>query len=309
MHGPDPLLSPKDLAAAIGASESSLRRWIDSGDIRISRTAGGHRRVPLSEAVRFIRRIGAVVVRPDVLNLPVLALPAGKAGEAGAGAGAGRGDAAELQLFTALREGQREIALGLVVSWYLGGRSLHELFDGPVRSAMHRIGELWQHDDRGILVEHRATDICVGVVNAMRALLPPAAGDDAPLAIGGAPSGDPYQVPSLMADAVLAEAGLRAVNYGPHTPVELLAAEAVRREARLVWLSVSAAQDAAPLRKSIRAAAATLARRHIELVIGGHAAGGVAARGGVAHAHVIRSMGELSAFARGMLTQPAARTA
>jgi excisionase family DNA binding protein len=300
MSSTEPLLSPKDLAAAIGASESSLRRWIDSGDIRISRTAGGHRRVPLSEAVRFIRTMGAVVVRPEVLNLPALAPPAPE--------GADGGDAAEGQLFAALREGQREMALGLVVSWYLRGQSLHALFDGPVRAAMHRVGELWQHDERGILIEHRATDICVCMINAMRPLLP-AAEADAPLAIGGAPGGDPYQVPSLMAGAVLAEAGLRDANFGPHTPVELLAAEAVRRDARLVWLSVSAAQDAAPLRKSLRAAAATLEGRNIELVIGGHASGAVASRGGVPHAHVIRSMGELSAFARGMLARSAARTA
>src|SRR3954465_11808076 len=72
MIAPKPLLTPKELADAIGASESSLRRWVDNGDIRISRTAGGHRRIPLAEAIRVIREIGAPVVRPDLLGLEEL---------------------------------------------------------------------------------------------------------------------------------------------------------------------------------------------------------------------------------------------
>src|SRR4051794_17870331 len=63
------LLTPKELADAIGASESSLRRWVDGGRLRISRTAGGHRRIPVEEAVRFIRETGATLVRPEMLGL------------------------------------------------------------------------------------------------------------------------------------------------------------------------------------------------------------------------------------------------
>ena len=63
------LLSPKELADAIGVSESSLKRWADAGRLQVARTEGGHRRIPIAEAVRFIRDTGAVVVRPDLLGL------------------------------------------------------------------------------------------------------------------------------------------------------------------------------------------------------------------------------------------------
>src|SRR6187549_491727 len=205
----DRLLSPRDLADAIGASESSLRRWIDNGDIRISRTAGGHRRVPLREAVQFIRKIGAVVVRPEVLHLPPSSL--GLSSSASSAAPSGGKGSDEQFLFAALRDGRRDLANGLVLSWYLQGRTLHELFDGPVRGAMSLVGELWKHEGRGILLEHRATDICLALVTSLRSLLP-SPPDAAPLAIGGAPTGDPYQIPSLMAATVLAEAGVRDVN-------------------------------------------------------------------------------------------------
>jgi excisionase family DNA binding protein len=285
------LLTPKELAEVIGASESSLRRWVDSGSIRMSRTAGGHRRIPIAEAVRFIRESGATVVRPDLLGLEDVA----RAGGAG-GIVAAVPD--EQRLFEALAGGERKVAGGLIVSWYLAGRSLAEVFDGPVRGAMHRVGELWRHEARGILVEHRATEICAAAVERLRELMP-AVDERAPLAVGGAPPGDPYVLPSRMAGLVLAEAGWRDVNFGANTPVELLAEEAVARAARVVWLSVSAKPAGKDARLGIERLAAGLAKRRIELVVGGSRAGDYDLAS-VANVKVIDSMAGLAAFARGL---------
>jgi len=62
-------LSPKDLAAAVGVSESSLKRWADDGSILVTRTEGGHRRIAVGEAIRFIRESKLQLVRPGVLGL------------------------------------------------------------------------------------------------------------------------------------------------------------------------------------------------------------------------------------------------
>src|SRR6476646_531152 len=107
-------LTPRELADAIGASESSLRRWVDSGDIRITRTVGGHRRIPLAEAVRFVRQIGAKILRPHILGLPEI-----DNSEAARG-----GPSEERSLFDFLRTGNRVAARGLILSAYLSGRSL-----------------------------------------------------------------------------------------------------------------------------------------------------------------------------------------
>ena len=65
------VLSPKELAQAIGVSESSLKRWADEGLLRATRTAGGHRRIPLAEAIRFLRDTQAtLVVRNMTLKIP-----------------------------------------------------------------------------------------------------------------------------------------------------------------------------------------------------------------------------------------------
>jgi excisionase family DNA binding protein len=291
MSNPKLLLTPKELADVIGASESSLRRWVDGGRIRMSRTAGGHRRIPLAEAVRFIRESGATVVRPELLGLTDL----GGVGPLVLGV------SREEQLFQALIAGDDKVARGLILSAYLEGQTLPALFDGPVRAAMHKVGDLWRHDARGILVEHRATEICAAAVDRLRDLLP-APGARAPLALGGAPQGDPYVLPSRMAGLVLAEAGFRDVNFGPSTPVELLAAEAFARKARLVWLSVSAVEDERSLRAAVARLADSLAEHRIDLVIGGGHSADVAPRG-APNVHVIGSMAELAAFARGILGQ------
>ena len=284
---PKPLLTPRELAEAIGSSESSVRRWVDAGDIAISRTAGGHRRILLAEAVRFIRLIGAPVLRPDLLGLD--APPDDAAG------GAPPGDAD--RLYEAIAAGDRGAARGLLAASYLKGRGLAELFDGPVREAMHRVGGLWAHDARGILVEHRATQICVDAVAMLQALLPPPETDrPRPLALGGAPEGDPYQLPTMMAAAVVSEAGLRAVNFGPLTPVKLLGREAADQGARLVWLSVSAPQDFKALRREAAGLAATLAANGIDLVLGGrHRAECVP--GAYDNVRVADSMADLAALA------------
>src|SRR5215218_1767754 len=172
-------LSPWDLAKAVGVSESSVKRWIDGGRIRAHRTAGGHRRVALGEAIRFVREAGLPLVRPDLLGLSDLQA-------SGAGALA---DERPAQLLTLLRDGSAAAARGLLVSWYLEGACIAELSDGPLRSSLEALGELWQHGEEGIVVEHRATEIWLQAVHQLRLLLP-AAGEGAPLAVGGSPGID-----------------------------------------------------------------------------------------------------------------------
>lgn len=294
MVGGKALLTTRELADAIGTSESSLRRWIDAGSIHVTRTAGGHRRIPVAEAIRFIRQIGATVVRPDLLGLAELRRQRPKLA----------GLPEHQKLFETLRAGDRHLATGMLVSWYLDGESLHSLFDGPMRQAMSRIGELWSHDPRGILVEHRATAICIEAVALLAGLLPPP-DSDAPFALGGAPQQDPYQLPAMMAGAVLSACGFRAANFGAATPVELLGREAVERNARLVWLSITTPANSNPLRDSIDALARTLSRRNIQLVLGGRSHSAYLPRAGK-NAVAVGSMTELAAFAQGLRRSVAA---
>lgn len=48
--------APKDAAAALGISYSTLKQWIYAGKIRTVRTAGGHHRIPASQLDRYLSR-------------------------------------------------------------------------------------------------------------------------------------------------------------------------------------------------------------------------------------------------------------
>lgn len=281
------LLSPRDLADAIGVSESSLKRWADAGKIQVSRTDGGHRRIPLAEAVRFIRATGAQVVRPDILGI----------GEVPGNEGASADDA----LFHHLRDGNGRDARGLLIGRYLAGESVAALADGPIAGAMRRIGELWQHDPRAVFIEHRATDVCLQAVTHLRALFEPPA--DGPVAVGGAPGGDPYLMPSMLVAMVLAAEGLRPINLGPDTPVASLRHAIAHHRPRLVWLSVSSAVGTG-IDDEAAVMARELATAQRALVIGGRHRHELIAT--ARHGCMVSSMTELAAFARGLVSGGAA---
>jgi excisionase family DNA binding protein len=281
-------LSPRQLAHALDVSESSLKRWVDEGLITATRTAGGHRRIPVSEAIRFIRESDAVITRPEILGLPEInQAPADLTP-----------DDESACLAACLADGRAAEARGLIMSLYLDGRSVADICDGPLRLAMTHIGELWMHGDEGIFIEHRATDICIESLNQIRMTLPqPTA--SAPVAVGGASSGDPYLLPSLAAATVLAAEGFNAVNLGPDTPPNALLAAADAHQASLLWLSASSTEHAADLRDQVQTLLAALARNNRSLVIGGRALNTIKLPL-TDHAHTTRSLAELVSFAKGL---------
>lgn len=283
------VLSPKELGQAVGASESSIKRWIDDGMIAASRTAGGHRRVAIAEAIRFIRASRLPVVHPEILGLRDVDAETEQAAA---------GDEAEA-LFEYLLRGKAREARGLVMSLYLSGKSVAEIADGPIRAAMHRLGELWKHDSAGIYVEHRATDICIQSITQLRLILDPPA--EGPVALGGAPEGDPYLAPSMIAATVLMSEGFRAVNLGGDTPVGSLIVAAERHKPVLVWLSITSARAADKLKGELPRLHEALSGLKVPLILGGQARPRIE-KSVPADVYQASTMAELLAFAKGFAT-------
>jgi methanogenic corrinoid protein MtbC1 len=278
------------LADALGVSESSLKRWADGGLVKVTRTAGGHRRITLTEAVRYIRTSGMTVVNPRALGLSDLTEMSAQH--------LARPNNNDQPLVDAILAGQAERTRGLILSMYISGRSISEICDGPVARAMHIVGDLWKHSESGILVEHRATDIVCQAMNQIRSLLPQAA-ETAPMATGGGPPNDPYMLPSIMAATIVAGEGWREENLGPETPLDLMAEGAAQRRASLVWLALSVEQPAEEMAAQIIAMNQRLKQASIPLIVGGR--GTPPKRMLVEdNIHLISSMSELAAFARGI---------
>lgn len=280
--------SPRHLADALGVSESSVKRWVDGGLLRAARTAGGHRKIEVAEALRFLRESSTPLARPEVLGLD----------EVRAAEGTTRAEDIEESFHDALIDGKQEVARGLVLGRYLAGDPVAALCDGPLRLALTRIGELWHRGPHGILVEHRATEICVAALHGLRAILAPPA--DAPLAMGGAVSGDRSAIPSLMAALVVESEGARAVNLGPDTPHAALLEAVTEHQPFLLWRCVGHALQPESLSEELGELIPVLESSGARLAIGGREAPSLTIPRST-RILVGSRMGDLAAYVRGLL--------
>lgn len=220
-------LSTSEFAKALGVSDSSVRRMADAGELEIHRTRGGHRRIPIAEAVRYIRDTRAPVSRPELLGLEFAPQEITR-------------ESAASRMQQVLEDGHASAVIGLMQLLYASGMNIAELCDGPISSAMVQIGNRWPQDKRAIFVEHRATILCCRALNQLRLSIPDP-DEDAPKAIGAAMSGDMYLMPTLIASLVLHEVGFNEINLGPNTPLDVLSDAIVDERPKLVWLSISEA--------------------------------------------------------------------
>ncbi len=61
--------TPKQAALALGVSESSVKRWVDSGRLSAGKTCGGHRKLALSAVVDMVRETGQELSHPEILGM------------------------------------------------------------------------------------------------------------------------------------------------------------------------------------------------------------------------------------------------
>lgn len=222
-------IKPKQLAAAIGVSESSLKRWSDKGILPTVKTAGGHRRLPVWGVIEFLRFTRHPVLHPELLTFPV---PSG----APESLELGKVAASFQRLLIA---GHADEAYAIAVRAHISGHSPADLCDDLFRPVMEQIGRNWESGHTAVYEEHLATQTLKRVLGQLRGLLRPTE-DTCPLALGAAPSGDPYSLPSQMIEWVMSGLGWRAISFGPDTPLSTLAKAVTTYRPQVVWLSISA---------------------------------------------------------------------
>lgn len=283
-------LSPKELASAIGVSESSLKRWADSGRIQVSRTLGGHRRIQVNSAIRFIRSAHLPILRPEILGLSELQTVREEPDQ----------DPSE-QLHDLLLEGESLKARGLLLNLFLTGHTLPMICDGPMSSAMRRIGTLYEDREEGTFLEHRATDICSQAIQQIRIMLEPDESEEnpRPTAVGGCPAGDYGALGSAMAAATLSEAGFETIHLGANTPIVSYLNAIETHRPRVVFLACTHS-GFMPSRHDLEQLSSAASHHRGCIVLGGHATE-IATPHTSHNIYHQRSMSELAAFAEGLI--------
>ena len=223
--------SPKQVARAIGASESSLKRWCDQGVLKTTKTTGGHRRISLDAVFSFLRSQDRVLENPEVLGLPV-----------SSGSGERVVARAREKLLNAVQTGDGTVSRRIVLDLYAAGHSLLDICDNVIASVFHQMGDMWECGKVEIFQERHACEIASRIMTDLETVLPPPR-PNAPLAMGGSISGDHYTIASSMVEVNLRSLGWRVQRLGSNLPFESLAKSIQDRRPRLFWLSVNFIED------------------------------------------------------------------
>jgi excisionase family DNA binding protein len=252
-------LTTAQAAEALGISLSTIKRWVDAGVLPAHRTAGGHRKLLRSEVIALSRE-----GRMPVGDLAALS---------GISSRNVRDDVALLAdaLRDALLLGHGPEVTALIFRVYRSGNSIATLADRVIAPAMASVGHEWDTSRIDVWHEHRGTLLCAAALYELREELQARAERGRPVAVGCAPAGDHYLLPTLLAELVLLDAGWNAVQLGPNTPLPSLAQAMDDLRARSVWLSASHLVDSAGFISSYRSFYQTAKRQGVAVAIGGRA--------------------------------------
>jgi excisionase family DNA binding protein len=254
-----PYLSTPQAADALGVSVSTVKRWVDDGVLPAHRTAGGHRKLLRAEILALARE--GNLPRGDLGALSVVS-PREQGDDL---------DAVASALVDALLQGQGAEVSGIVRRAYGSGVAIETLADRVIAPAMAKVGHDWEAARINVWQEHRGTQLLAAVLYDLKGELEARAERNRPVAVGGAPEGDPYLLATLLAQLTLLDAGWEAVNLGPDTPLPSLAKALRELRPRLLWLSVSHLRDKAAFIGAYRNLYQVAQRQGVAVAVGGRA--------------------------------------
>ncbi len=250
-------VNPRTLSNAFGVSTSTLRRWSDTGILEAGRTAGGHRRYTISEAVNLARTQKISIKNPALLGLPENLPSAGVASSLQV-----------KQLMDALDEVDFQPVRDLILGAYISGTSLVDLFSDLIVPVLANLGMEWENNgDSVIAKEHAFTQVLLESLGALKSLIKPPVSMN--FAAGGSPPGDPYRIPTTLVSLTLQDMGHQAINLGPDYPLESFLDYATKHRPKLMWLSVTSERSVPLVKRKIYPLAESLKEIDVLLVVGG----------------------------------------
>lgn len=252
------LLSPKQVAEAIGASESSLKRWCDQGLLTTVKTAGGHRRIPIQEVLRFVREQNHAVVEPHILSLP-----------ATTDRKARRTERSAERLTEALLSNNELACHAILFGLFLAGESVSSIFDVVVATAFRSIGDKWECHEAEVYQERFSCQIMLRLLHELRSkqVTP----NPKFVALGATIEGDQYVLPVTMAEIVLRSVDWDARLLGTSIPFDSIVKAVETHSPALVWLSVSFIADESAFIRGFHRLSAAASKNKTAIVVGGRA--------------------------------------
>lgn len=250
---PDLTLTSSEVADLLGVHASSVKRWSNDGEIPSEKTAGGHRRVHLEDALAFARARGIQTILSPFHPY-------------------------EPHVWTALQEVRQEGSFKrlhqLAMGWVTRGqlRRLTALYDvlardpslplcrfcdEGVRGLMVKVGQAWAEGRLRVAEEHMVSQAMTEVLLKLRSEEREARGrngwhDGAPVAVVGTMEGNQHHLGSLCVRLLLERMGWEVFYLGPDVPVEEFAVVQRGRDAALVCVSLPPAAQPGDVSRAVR---------------------------------------------------------
>lgn len=254
----DQLLSPKQVANAIGASESSLKRWCDQGLLNTVKTAGGHRRIPIQEALRFARERNLAAAEPHLLAMAATTDRKARRVENG-----------PERLVEALTNGNETQSNAIVFEYFQAGVSVSQIFDDIVTPAFQTLGDKWECKQLEVYEERSACQIVLRILHELR--LKQLAPITKRVAMGATCEGDPYTLPVLMAEVVLRSVGWDTRLLGCTIPLNSSTKAIQQHQPAIFWLSISSIVDEIAFVTEFNQLCDAASKTNTAVVVGGRA--------------------------------------
>jgi MerR family transcriptional regulator, light-induced transcriptional regulator len=293
MHGGDQAqyISTQRAADALGVSISTVKRWVDDGILPAHRTVGGHRKMLRAEVLALARQ--GELPRGDLTGLSIASF---------------REEPLDLQsisaaLLAALLRGDGTEVSALIGRAYHSGVAIETLSDDVIAPVMTQVGHDWETARVEVWHEHRGTQLAAAALYELKDKLEARAERKRPVAVGGAPEGDPYLLATLLAQIVLLDAGWEAVNLGPNTPLASLTSAMRELRPRLIWLSVSYLEKSVDFLRAYREFYQAAEQMGVAVAVGGQALVGTI-RSAMPYTTYGDGLKHLAAFARTLHPRP-----
>jgi methanogenic corrinoid protein MtbC1 len=240
-------------------SVTTVKRWVDEEILPAHRTAGGHRKLLLSDVIRLVRDgnlpqadLSSLMPRPQSVDL---ADPR----------------TIHQQLVNAVKELDTELIRVLIHGAYQSGYALETLADRVISPVMMEVGHDWETGRIDVSHEHRATQAIVSALYELKASLRGQKLSHRPIAIGGAPEHDHYILASLLCKLVLLDAGWDAIHLGPHTPFSAFLSSMEQLQPNLIWISVTHLEDVEKFVSEYATLHRAAEERGVAIALGGRA--------------------------------------
>lgn len=243
------IVSTKRVAAMLGVSEATVKRWSDAGTLRCFRTAGGHRKFRLRDVKAFLSDQRDEVA-PQVAPISSLTT-----------------DQAEVRALALAADVDGLVSF--IANQRLKGVSLAETFDRIFAPAMRDIGEGWSRGRVSAAQEHIASAAIGDMLARIRPLVERSSRSDKGRALCACLGEERHDIGVRMVSLVLVSEGYRVATAGANVPASDLAMMIAGNPPALVALSASDCADSGTLERDLAIVASTCASGRTQIIVGG----------------------------------------